>query len=242
MASHGRLIPDALAASAACAAVLAALGPGECLGFSPSIVSQCRGLRRELPHDLRYVAEPFIDPLCDTLAEGHWALFLIVAANSACYVPSRAASQLWSISRNTLSHERLLSYQLAHANLAHISGNMLTLLAVGSEVSTALNCNQQLLLALYVACGWVGGYAAALLSQARTVGASGSVSGVIVALSVLRPNSAVHILGDVDAANPLTLLLGTLAADLSRGGVSWQAHLGGGITGGLLAWLITLVP
>ena len=82
---------------------------------------------------------------------------------------------------------------------------------------------------------------AALPSDARTVGASGSVSGVIVALSVLRPTSAVHILGDVNASNPLLLLLGTLGADLSRGGVSWQAHLGGGAAGCVLAWLLTLV-
>ena len=42
-------------------------------------------------------------------------------------------------------------------------------------------------------------------------------------------------------ANPLLLLLGTLGADLSRGGVSWQAHLGGGAAGCVLAWLLTLV-
>jgi membrane associated rhomboid family serine protease len=37
------------------------------------------------------------------------------------------------------------------------------------------------------------------------VGASGSVSGIIVALSVLRPNSAVAVIGDVNASNPLML-------------------------------------
>ena len=46
--------------------------------------------------------------------------------------------------------------------------------------------------------------------------------GIIVALSVLRPNSAVAVLGDVNASNPLMLLLGTLLADLKRLGVSWQ--------------------
>ena len=94
-----------------------------------------------------------------------------------------------------------------------------------------------------MACGWVGGLASALLSEANTIGASGAVSGVIVALSTLRPNSAVHILGDVNAANPLMLLLGTLGADLARGrGISWQAHLGGGVAGCVIAWLYTLLP
>ena len=117
---------------------------------------------------------------------------------------------------------------------------MLTLLAVGSEVSDSVGCDQLIFLALYLASGWAGGYCSATLSDAATVGASGAVSGVIVALSVLRPGSAVHILGDVDAANPLMLLLGTLGADLARGeGISWQAHLGGGAAGGLLAWLLS---
>jgi membrane associated rhomboid family serine protease len=120
---------------------------------------------------------------------------------------------------------------------------MLTLLAVGAEVSAALGCNQLLLLALYLACGWAGGVAAALLSPAhtRTVGASGAVSGVILALSVLRPNAAVDILGDVKAAHPLMLLFGTLMADLTRGGISWQGHFGGGAAGCLLALPLRLL-
>ena len=103
---------------------------------------------------------------------------------------------------------------------------MLTLLAVGVEVSTALRCNQPLLLALYVFSGWCGGFLAARLSPHEHVGASGSVSGVIVALSVLRPNSAVHVLGDVNASNPLMLLGGTLLADLSAARAESERRVG----------------
>ena len=47
----------------------------------------------------------------------------------------------------------------------------------------------------------------------------------------------------MNAANPLMLLLGTLGADLARGrGISWQAHLGGGVAGCVIAWLYTLLP
>lgn len=48
-----------------------------------------------------------------------------------------------------------------------------------------MGCNQLVLLALYLACCWAGGLCAALLLNGSTVGASGSVSGVIIALSVL---------------------------------------------------------
>ena len=57
-------------------------------------------------------------------------------------------------------------------------GHLLTLLAVGAELTNALECNQLALVALYLACGWSGGVAAASLSSARTdtVGASGSIT------------------------------------------------------------------
>ena len=234
-----KLIADATAASVAAVAVAAALGPKACSrkggAFSSALVEQCRGLRYDVPYEV----QGLVDPVCDTLADGHWALTGIVAANVACFLPALANYKQWCVSKHELSHERLLRYQLAHANLPHIMGNMLTLLAVGSEVSEALGCNQLLLLALYLACGWAGGLCAALLSpNSSTVGASGSVSGVIIALSVLRPTSAVAILGDATASHPLMLLGGTLLADLSRPGVSWQGHLGGGAAGCLIAWVL----
>ena len=234
------LVKDAATASVAAVAVAAAVGSqfSTCARWSASLANKCKStLYQHVPIDLRHFVDPFVDPLCGTLAEGHWALVAIVVANALCYLPAKVNLNAWAISRNTLSHERLLKSQLAHANHGHILGNMLTLLAVGSEVSTALGCNQLLLLALYLACGWAGGFAAALLSPAhtRTVGASGAVSGVILALSVLRPNAAVDILGDVKAAHPLMLLFGTLMADMTRGGISWQGHFGGGAAGCLLA-------
>jgi len=236
-----KIILDAAAASVAAVAVAAALGPKACSrkggAFSSALVEQCRGLRYDVPYEV----QGLVDPVCETLADGHWALTGIVAANVACFLPALTNYKHWCVSKHELSHERLLRYQLAHANLPHIMGNMLTLLAVGSEVSEALGCNQLVLLALYLACGWAGGLCAALLSNGSTVGASGSVSGVIIALSVLRPTSAVTILGNVEASNPLMLLGGTLAADLSRRGVSWQAHFGGGLAGCLIAWVLKLV-
>ena len=237
-----KLVTDALAASVAGVAVAAALGGKAAChrkggAFSSALVEQCRGLRYDVPYEV----QGLVDPVCDTLADGHWALTGIVAANVACFLPALANYKQWCVSKHELSHERLLRYQLAHANLPHIMGNMLTLLAVGSEVSEALGCNQLVLLALYLACGWAGGLCAALLSNGSTVGASGSVSGVILALSVLKPNAAVQILGNVEASNPLMLLGGTLAADLSRRGISWQAHFGGGLAGCLIAWVLKLV-
>lgn len=199
--------------------------------------------------------------VCSSLSAGHLALVLIILLNLLCFLPSISDQGWWALSSSSPRLKSFFTYQFAHANMQHIAGNMLTLLFVGSEVSESLNCDHVLFLVFYLLCGLAGGVFAVWFSpnNVRTVGASGSVSGVIVALSVLRPNAAVTILGDVNASNPIMLLVGTLLADLQRLGVSWQVphplfltapvmllmhvlfawqgHLGGGIAGYLLAHL-----
>ena len=242
-ATSARIIPRLVTTLAVATAIFASHSQATCsAASSPTLrtaVRECQSYRHDVPYELR----SSLDLLCDELAFGHVALFALVLLNLMAYVPAIAALPWWGVRRGDASNRRLLTYQFCHANAAHLSGNMLTLLAVGSEVSDALDCDPLQFAALYLACGWVGGIAASELTSANavTVGASGSISGVIVALSVLRPHDAVTILGDLTAANPLMLLLGTLAADLSRGGVSWQAHLGGGAAGFVLASLRVLL-
>jgi membrane associated rhomboid family serine protease len=162
--------------------------------------------------------------VCSTLSGGHLALVLIVVLNVLCYHPSLRHQGWWALSSSSPNWRTLFTHQFAHANDQHIVGNMLTLLFVGTEVSESLNCDLIFFILFYLLCGLAGGMFAVWFSphNVRTVGASGSVSGIIVALSVLRPNAAVTILGDVNASNPIMLLAGTLLADLQRLGVSWQ--------------------
>jgi membrane associated rhomboid family serine protease len=162
--------------------------------------------------------------MCRAVSAGHVALALIVLLNLLFFFPSIEHQDWWALKTRRPSLRQLFSYQFAHADGQHILGNMMTLMFVGTEVSESLNCDHILFISFYLLCGVAGGLLALLLSPkyTTTVGASGSVSGIIVALSVLRPNSAVAILGDVNASNPLMLLVGTLLADLKRLGVSWQ--------------------
>jgi membrane associated rhomboid family serine protease len=162
---------------------------------------------------------------CDVLSGGHIALALIVLLNMLALLPSIEDQDAWALHSGSPCLRSLITYQFAHANWQHIAGNMLTLLVVGTEVSESLNCDHILFVVFYLLCGVCGGLFAvggSLSSRTRTVGASGSVSGLIVALSVLRPNAAVAILGDMNASHPLQLLVVTLLADFKRLGVSWQ--------------------
>lgn len=184
--------------------------------WNKALASECASILKTIDKSLL--------PVCDALSSGHTALVLIVLLNALCFMPSISDQRWWALNSSRLRLRTLFTYQFAHADVQHIAGNMLTLLFVGSEVSESLNCDHIIFMGLYLLCGLAGGLFAVWFSPARvkTVGASGSVSGVIVALSVMRPNSAVAILGDVNASHPLMLLTGTLLADLQRLGVSWQ--------------------
>jgi membrane associated rhomboid family serine protease len=170
---------------------------------------------------------------CETLAGGHWVIALVIFSNIAAFPFALYNLSRWHVGKHNLTHERLLLYQFAHADLPHLMGNMGTLYAVGEEISMALGCDQFMLAALYLCSGWGGGLAAALLGRdnCSTVGASGSISGLIVALCVLRPNDAVRVIGDISASSPVQFMLATLVKDLLSPNVSWQGHLGGGLVG-----------
>lgn len=181
--------------------------------------------------------------MCETWDHGHWFPVVVVAANLLTHTfiknPAWSVGPVHAVNRN-----RLILYQFVHVNETHLFGNMLTLLAISTEVSMALGCDQILFALVYLCSGWFGGLCAALVgvSNSRHVGASGSISGAILALSVLRPHQAVRILGDVKASQPWLLLIGTLAADISSDRrVSWEAHLGGGLAGAVLASAYRLI-
>ena len=187
-----KLMMDATAASVAAVAVgAAALGPKACHqkgGAFSSLVEQCRGLRDDVPYEV----QGLVEPVCDTLADGHWALTGIVAANVACYLPALANQGQWCVSKHELSHERLLRYQLAHRERNTYNGKYVdALLVVGSEVirgrrRTGLQpvCSTCSLFGLRV--GGRLSCAALLSNGASTVGAAGSVSGRDRAVSERR--------------------------------------------------------
>jgi membrane associated rhomboid family serine protease len=138
----------------------------------------------------------------------------------------------------------LLTYMFFHADILHLSTNMLFLWVFGDNVEDAMGHLK--FLVFYIACGVAGGLAHAWMgatSWLPLVGASGAVAGVITAYLLLHPGvrvwvlvlrvipmriTAVWILG-VWAASQVAMLL------FSRGDqVAWSAHVGGMLAGALL--------
>jgi len=139
-----------------------------------------------------------------------------------------------------------------HANWIHLIGNMLYLYVFGDNIEDVLGHVGYL--AFYIFCGLT----AAITHIASTtnsadlfsgvVGASGAISGVLGAYSVLYPKARVlTLITYVIVPIPAILLLGfwfvmqwlSVTFNVS-GGVAYWAHIGGFITGVVLAFAFGL--
>jgi membrane associated rhomboid family serine protease len=138
----------------------------------------------------------------------------------------------------------LLTYMFFHADLLHLSSNMLFLWVFGDNVEDAMGHLKYLF--FYLVCGVAGGLAHAWMLPASwlpLVGASGAVAGVLTAYLMLHPRVRVWVL--VFRVIPMRItavwILGVWAATqifmllFSRGDqVAWSAHIGGMFAGAAL--------
>ena len=138
----------------------------------------------------------------------------------------------------------LLTYMFFHADILHLSSNMLFLWVFGDNVEDGMGHLKYLI--FYLVCGVAGGLAHAWMLPASwlpLVGASGAVAGVITAYLVLHPRVRVWVLAFRVIPMRITAVwvLGVWAATqvfmllFSRGDqVAWSAHIGGMIAGAAL--------
>lgn len=175
--------------------------------------------------------------------------------NALALVPAR-------LLRNPLAlWPTLFTSMFLHAGWAHLISNMLALYIFGDNVEDRMGSGRYLL--FYLLCGT----GAALLhvvfnagSRMPTVGASGAISGVLAAYLVFFPRSRVITLVPLFVLPwlveiPAVIYLGmwflsqllngvatVLAGAQALGGVAWWAHVGGFVTGLLLAPLFGWRP
>jgi membrane associated rhomboid family serine protease len=151
----------------------------------------------------------------------------------------------------------IFSSMFMHAGLAHLAGNMLYLWIFGDNVEDRLGSGA------YLGFYLVGGVAASLLhlllnpaSTTPTVGASGAIAAVLGAYLVLYPQSRIDTFIPIGHFMHLTVLpaivvlggwflLQLLYTALSLGspdvgGVAFGAHVGGFVSGMIMAKVFTL--
>lgn len=124
---------------------------------------------------------------------------------------------------------RLLTAGFLHANLIHLGVNMFSLWVLGRPLEAALG--RLRFVGLYLA-GLLGSSAVAYLltpPNAAVVGASGAIFALLGALFVLGRR-----LG-LDTRSLTGLLVINLVISFAVPGISWQAHVGGLVSGALVA-------
>ncbi|MDB5051332.1 MAG: rhomboid family intrarane serine protease [Fibrobacteres bacterium] len=134
--------------------------------------------------------------------------------------------------------------QFSHADFWHLFFNMMTLFIFGRVVEAALGIH---MLTVYAASGLAATALVFILRRNnpdyRVLGASGSVTGILFAAIVLNPEMSVYFLViPVPIPAPIFAVLyiaySSFLLDRQVGNVAHEAHIGGALTGFLLAGLL----
>lgn len=141
---------------------------------------------------------------------------------------------------------QFVSHMFMHSGVGHLLFNMMSLFFLGPYVERFLGSKKFLI--LYLASGF-GAIAAHLIVAhylqdfTPVVGASGAVYGVLLAFALLFPDVKLMLLIPPIPVKAKWLALGLIAFDLYNGvrgsdtGIAHFAHLGGAVTGLLLAMM-----
>ena len=155
----------------------------------------------------------------------------------------------------------LVTSLFLHGGFVHLFGNLIYLWTFGDAIEDAMGHGK--FLAFYVACGAVGSLSHTFLFPGSTIpsiGASGSIAGLLGAFLVLRPRAQIVTLFPLVvywamAEIPALLFLpvwfgmqffnGFLSLQAARGtqevaGIAWWAHVGGFVFGALIALIFRL--
>ncbi|MBP0437898.1 rhomboid family intramembrane serine protease [Tianweitania sediminis] len=142
------------------------------------------------------------------------------------------------------------TYGFLHGGLLHLGGNMLFLWVFGDNVEDAMGHARFVL--FYLACSVAGGAVHFLVapdSQVPLIGASGAIAGVVAAYLVLHPRVKIWILafGRIPLRLPAWIALALwivfqigMFLFFPEDQVSWAAHVGGILCGGVLVFLLRL--
>jgi membrane associated rhomboid family serine protease len=155
----------------------------------------------------------------------------------------------------------LVTSLFLHGGFVHLAGNMIYLWVFGGPVEDVLGHVRYLI--FYIACGAIGSIVHTLVFPTSTIpsiGASGSIAGILGAFLVLRPHAQIVTLLplvvywamiEIRAALflPIWFLMqffnGFLSLAAARqteevAGIAWWAHVGGFLFGAIVAVLVRL--
>lgn len=128
---------------------------------------------------------------------------------------------------------RLLSVSLVHSGILHLGLNMLALFMVGRALEPMLGRSR--FIALYLLCTLGGSVAVTYLAFSQpVVGASGAVFGLFGAFMVIARRLGADVT-QIAVILGINLVLGFIPSF----NISWQAHVGGLVTGLAVGYIFT---
>lgn len=148
------------------------------------------------------------------------------------FVPAVASSQPW----------RFMTTAFLHASLMHLAFNMWALWVLGSALEPILGRWRFAALCALSALGgstmiyWLASPTAPASWLTSTVGASGAVFGLFAALFIIQRRFG------RDTSAIVGLLVLNLVISFIGANISWQGHLGGLVTGAIVAALYAWAP
>ena len=134
--------------------------------------------------------------------------------------PARFPANWWTVA----------TYMFVHAWLAHLAFNMFTLWMFGPRLEH--EWGTRTFVVFYLWCGLGGAIAHLLFAQhSAVIGASGAISGVLVAYALRWPDEEVYLFGVIPMRSRwliAAMLAMNIIFALSPGSrIDWTAHLGG---------------
>jgi len=134
--------------------------------------------------------------------------------------PSRFPGTWWTVA----------TYMFVHAWLAHLAFNMFTLWMFGPRLEQVWGTRG--FTQFYLWCGFGGAIAHLLFAQdSAVIGASGAISGVMVAYALRWPDDEVYVFGVIPMKSRwlVAAMIGMniIFALSPSSGIDWTAHLGG---------------
>jgi membrane associated rhomboid family serine protease len=145
----------------------------------------------------------------------------------------------------------LLTSMFLHGSWMHLIGNMLYLWIVGDNVEEVLGPVRYLI--IYLACGLVGSLTQIVVnpdSVTPTLGASGAIAGLMGAYVIWFPHNQIRVLlfRFITVLPAVVVIGGWIALQIylgagslnelgEGGGVAYLAHVGGALTGIVVAFL-----
>ena len=136
---------------------------------------------------------------------------------------------------------RIFTSAFLHYSVTHILFNMFALWVIGPPLERALGRSR--FLSLYILSALGGGVLVYLLSplNSATAGASGAIFGLFGATFVVGKRLNMDVRGVVGII-AINLAFTFVIPLMSSQQISWQGHIGGLVTGMLVAWIYAYTP